>query len=571
MSRQKRSITHKKEYTISIAIINVVFVLFGALNFVFSYKNSKEANVEKTTIISENAHDSFEDELARISSYSRNAFLNEDFLNLQDDSLNNKDDIVSYLSSTLDATSSIVIGSVYLPRVDDEIDIGKRIYAGQGEAFWSVNSFSTLSFLNNVVSISKEEEFQNGKLYPVFENSSELLVFARNIKDLRQASYGNKLGIGLVCINKNTFLKPFSLSKALNGLDLAIVVNNQILFSTRSNLDLNIDYVYRSSLNFNGYYLVSYYDTSFIFKDLAFSLLVELAIYLAIIIAFMIIYSFLHKDKIKSLEYLFHSFDSNKNKTELKCLNYVDNDEEVNKVIESYNQMVVSITRLNEKIAIEKEEANALKLKNKEFEIESLYSQINKHFIINILSVTHSLINLKDIDKANYCLESLSDYLRYSLSFNIKETTIENEIESIKNYVNLQLIRYEKIKVNYDIDSSSLNFKIPKLVIQPLVENAFVHGLKSKRGIISILVKNDGDYLRIIVKNSGGMDASRLNYINTSIEKGSEIKEGNHGVALVNIYKRMHLMYGDKTRVYLVSENDETMSVIEVKKEGELC
>lgn len=571
MSRQKRSITHKKEYTISIAIINVVFILFGALNFAFSYKNSKAANIEKSTIISENAHDSFEDELARISSYSRNAFLNEGFLSLQDNPIANKDEITSYLSSTLDATSSIVIGSVYLPRVSGEIDVTKRIYAGQGEAYWSVNNASTLSFLNTVISISKEEEFQNGKLYPVFENSSDLIVFARNVKDIRLATYGDRLGIGLVSINRNTFLKPFSLSNALNGLELAITINDRVLFSSNANLDLNRECVYRSSLNFNGYYMASYYDTSFIFKDVTLSLLLELGIYLAIIIAFMVIYSFLHKDKIKSLEYLFQSFDSNKNKTELKCLNYVDNDEEVNKVIESYNQMVVSITNLNERIALEKEEANALKLKNKEFEIENLYSQINKHFIINILSVTHSLINLKDINKANSCLESLSDYLRYSLSFNIKETTIGNEIESLKSYVNLQLIRYEKIKVDYDIDNDALEFKIPKLVIQPLVENAFVHGLKSKRGIISILVKNDDESIKVIVKNSGGMDASRIDYINSSIENGKEIKEGNHGVALVNIYKRMHLMYGDKARVYLASENDETMSVIEVKKEGELC
>lgn len=570
MSKEKHSITHKKEYTISIAIINAVFILFGVLNFVFSYKNSKSANIEKSTIISENAHDSFEDELARISSYSRNTFLNKDFLCLQDDIETNREGIVSYLSSTLDSSSSIVIGSVYLPRINDEIDVTKRIYAGQGEAFWSANSVPTLSFLNTMISISKEDEFQNGKLYPVFENGSDLIVFARNVKDIRLDTYGKKLGIGVVSISRNAFLKPFSLANALNGLDLAISVNDQILFSTNSDLDLSRESVYRSSLNFNGYYMSSYYDTSFIFKDLAFSLLMELGIYLIIIIAFMVIYSFLHKDKIKSLEYLFESFDSNKNKTELKCLGYVDNDEEVNKVIKSYNQMVVSITNLNEKIALEKEEANTLKLKNKEFEIENLYSQINKHFIINILSVTHSLINLKDIDKANYCLESLSDYLRYSLSFNIKETTLRNEVESIKSYINLQLIRYENINVNYDIDNDALEFKTPKLVIQPLVENAFVHGLKSKKGVISISVKKDECSLMIMVKNSGGMDESRLNYINESIQNGKEIKDGNHGVALVNIYKRMHLMYGDKARVYLTSNNDETSSIIEIM-EGKLC
>ena len=320
-----------------------------------------------------------------------------------------------------------------------------------------------------------------------------------------------------------------------------------------------------------NYYLTTYYDTSTIFKDLFFSFSLEIMFYLFIIIAFLTIYHFLHKDNIKSLNYLFNSFDKNKNQTELQLLDYTENDIEVNKVIQSYNQMVQSVNNLNKKINEEKEEANLLKLKNKEFEIENLYSQINKHFIINILSVVHSLINLNDIDKANYCLESLSDYLRYSLSFNIKETSIQNEIESIKNYINLQLIRYQDINVFYDIDENCLSYEIPKLILQPLVENAFVHGLKKKKGNIKISLKLINNIIYLMVQNDGIVDLNILESINENIKNGIEIKTGNHGVALVNINKRLHLMYGNKVKVYLTVIDNKTISIIEINLQEETC
>ena len=233
--------------------------------------------------------------------------------------------------------------------------------------------------------------------------------------------------------------------------------------------------------------------------------------------------------------------------------------------------MVQSVNNLNKKINEEKEEANLLKLKNKEFEIENLYSQINKHFIINILSVVHSLINLNDIDKANYCLESLSDYLRYSLSFNIKETSIQNEIESIKNYINLQLIRYQDINVFYDIDENCLSYEIPKLILQPLVENAFVHGLKKKKGNIKISLKLINNIIYLMVQNDGIVDLNILESINENIQNGIEIKTGNHGVALVNINTRFHLMYGNKVKVYLTVIDNKTISIIEINLQEETC
>lgn len=572
--RKKRNITHKSEYIISIIAINVVFFLFVILNFTFSYQSTKSSNIEKANIISENIHQNFEDQFNQVASFSRNTFLNNDFLFLQDNVNTNQEEIESYFASSLQSSSSIVIGTGYIPKINQELNSDKRIYTGQFDGFFSVNTNIVKSYLTEIINKSYEDEFTNGKIYPVFDvnnDVSNFIIFARNIKDIRQETYNDKLGIGFIAVNKNTFLNPFSLTSTLNGFDASITINDEILFSSNSNLLLNNNYIYKSSLNFNNYYLTTYYDTSTIFKDLFFSFSLELIVYLFIIIAFLAIYHFLHKNNIKSLNYLFNSFDKNKNQIELQLLDYTESDDEVNKVIQSYNQMVQSVNNLNKKINEEKEEANLLKLKNKEFEIENLYSQINKHFIINILSVVHSLINLNDIDKANYCLESLSDYLRYSLSFNIKETSIQNEIESIKNYINLQLIRYQDINVFYDIDENCLSYEIPKLILQPLVENAFVHGLKKKKGNIKISLKLINNIIYLIVQNDGIVDLNILESINENIKNGIEIKTGNHGVALVNINKRLHLMYGNKAKVYLTVIDNKTASIIEINLQEETC
>lgn len=572
--KRKTGITHKKEYLISIIAINIVFLLLVILNYTFSFESSKNSNIEKANIISENMRQNFEDQLNQISSFSRNTFLNEKFLDLQDDCINNKKEIETYFSSSIQVSSSIVGGSCYIPRIGDELNIDNRIYNGRFDVFFNVNTNNVKSFLLEIVNTSYLDEYSKGKIYPIYDVNDEIndfIVFARNVRDIRQDSYNEMLGIGFIVVDKNTFLKPFNLTNTLNGFDSMIAVNDNILFTTDNSLKLNNNYIYKSSLNFNNYYLITYYDASNIFKDNAFIFTLETLIYLFIIVAFLIIYHYLHKDKIKSLNYLFDNFDKNKNQIELKQLDYTDNDSEVNKVIESYNNMVSSINNLNIKIYEEKEASNQLKLKNKEIEIESLYSQINKHFIINILSVIRSLINLKDIEKANYCLESLSDYLRYSLSFTIKETTIKNELDSVKNYVNLQLIRYQDIHVYYVIDEASLSYVIPKLILQPLVENAFIHGLKNKKGVIVISLFLEKDRILIAVRNDGTIDNDTLMSINSNIKKGLENKLGNHGVALSNIYKRMNLFYKEGADLYLKVEQNKTYAIIEIKTKEKLC
>ena len=124
-----------------------------------------------------------------------------------------------------------------------------------------------------------------------------------------------------------------------------------------------------------------------------------------------------------------------------------------------------------------KESAAALKLK--EAQLNSLIGQLNPHFLFNSLNNIRSLM-LEDVSKSREILTSLSDFLRYSLTNNNQPfQSIENELTIVRDYIAIALVQYEeRLDYHEDIDDSLLNYKVPPMLIQLLVENAIRHGIE---------------------------------------------------------------------------------------------
>ena len=179
--------------------------------------------------------------------------------------------------------------------------------------------------------------------------------------------------------------------------------------------------------------------------------------------------------------------------------------------------------------------------------------------------MVHSLINLEEYDKANYCIELLSDFLRYTLSLDKQEVPLEDEIAQIRNYVSLQLIRYKDIAVSYSIDPSCLHIVVPKVILQPLVENAFTHGLPSKKGHVDISVDHFEGYIRLRVQNEGSLSQEKLDEINENIARRTSVVSASplgHGLALINIAQRLDLAFGNEAKLYLESVEGYVGSII---------
>ncbi|MGM9535165.1 MAG: sensor histidine kinase [Intestinibacter sp.] len=175
----------------------------------------------------------------------------------------------------------------------------------------------------------------------------------------------------------------------------------------------------------------------------------------------------------------------------------------------------------------------------KKAEMSALQRQINPHFIFNALNTIASFIRF-DPQKARDLIISLSTYLRHNLEFNDSLIDVEKEMEQVRSYIDIEQARFgNSLNIVYDIDKTDV--KIPSLIIQPLVENAIIHGIlpmdNKSEGQIKISVKNIDSKVKISVQDNGvGIDQNVID----------NLYSGNmpeNKIGLYNVHLRIKLYY----------------------------
>jgi sensor histidine kinase YesM len=208
---------------------------------------------------------------------------------------------------------------------------------------------------------------------------------------------------------------------------------------------------------------------------------------------------------------------------------------------------VLFFTSLNESIKEMLRKIQQMQSDAKEAEIAFLRSQIKPHFLYNALSSIAALC-IDEPHRAGELTIDLSQYLRSSFDFKQLDslTTIENELELVKAYMNIEKVRFgARLHVEYDVDAN-LDIRIPPLILQPLVENAIRHGLMSKLrgGTVKISVKQESDAaVSFAVEDNGcGMsEKKREEILKPDVNK--------RGIGLWNISQRIQLQYGTSIRI----------------------
>lgn len=188
-------------------------------------------------------------------------------------------------------------------------------------------------------------------------------------------------------------------------------------------------------------------------------------------------------------------------------------------------------------------------------EMKALQAQITPHFLYNTFDTIIWLAEQEDTDRVVKITKAFSNFLRISLSRGHEWITVEQEIEHIKNYLTIQKIRYNDI-LNYEfnINEKLLNYKMLKLTLQPLVENAIYHGIKNKRGrghlsVFANYADDSSDKIRFTVIDDGaGFTEERLHEVKKELQSSSTDSEKLTSVyGLYNVNKKLKLYYGDKT------------------------
>ncbi|WP_048324612.1 LytS/YhcK type 5TM receptor domain-containing protein [Serratia marcescens] len=185
-------------------------------------------------------------------------------------------------------------------------------------------------------------------------------------------------------------------------------------------------------------------------------------------------------------------------------------------------------------------------------EMRALQSKINPHFLFNALNAISSSIRLNP-DTARQLIINLSRYLRYNLELNDELIDIRKELHQIQDYIAIEQARFgAKLTVIYDIDDD-VSVRIPSLLIQPLVENAIVHGIQpcKGKGVVVIAVKDQGDRVKISVKDTGhGINQE-------TIDRVARNEMPGHNIGLLNVHHRVSLLYGEGLHIHRLEPGTE--------------
>lgn len=204
--------------------------------------------------------------------------------------------------------------------------------------------------------------------------------------------------------------------------------------------------------------------------------------------------------------------------------------DEIGDLGKSFNQMILRLKKLIDEIYVQK-------LITKESELEALQAQINPHFIYNTLESINCLAEIKGVKEISKMVKTLAQLLRSCISDKKEYVSIENEIENIESYIYLQNVRFGgKIIANIECLDSLKNAKIPKLILQPIVENAILHGLEQKigSGFLKININQVGKNIIIIIKDDGvGFDKNKVEFKNT-------------GLGIKNVDRRIKILFGEE-------------------------
>lgn len=232
--------------------------------------------------------------------------------------------------------------------------------------------------------------------------------------------------------------------------------------------------------------------------------------------------------------------------TELRA-DYQANDE-IGMLAMEFNNMLDEVEAL-----IRQQYEDKLLLNKAEY--KALQAQINPHFLYNTLDTMSSIASIQNCETVSNLCQSLSNIFRYSLDMKHPYVTVAKEIGHLKNYIYVMNVRMrEEIKYFFEIGEDVLQDTVPRISIQPLVENALNHGLKNKHGEKYIRIKAEKKHgiLRISVEDNGtGMDAEKMN-ARLHDNDVSVIEEGN-SIGLLNINARLKMAYGAEYGIYIES------------------
>ena len=241
----------------------------------------------------------------------------------------------------------------------------------------------------------------------------------------------------------------------------------------------------------------------------------------------------------------------------------VDSQDEIGVVTRAFNRMIDSlgsyIVRIRESAEKEQEmKERELMMQNhlKEAQLKFLQAQINPHFLFNSLNAGVQLAEMEDDEKTAVFLSRMADFFRYNVKKGAEDATVREELETVENYIYILNVRFAgEIDFAAQTDEEALDFRMPSMILQPLVENAVTHGIRSmdSGGQIRLTIRSLPEEIRIDVTDNGaGMSREQIEAL---LEAGRTVhEEDSTGIGLDNVISRLSIYYETENPVEIRSD-----------------
>ncbi|MDB4867118.1 MAG: histidine kinase [Cohnella sp.] len=224
----------------------------------------------------------------------------------------------------------------------------------------------------------------------------------------------------------------------------------------------------------------------------------------------------------------------------------IDGGDEIGQLSRHFHVMVGNIRHLMEEVTAANDQKNTLVVKQKEIKLKMLASQIHPHFLFNTLESIRMKAHIRGETEIAYAVMLLGKLMRKNLDIGGDKMPLADEIDQVRSYLEIQKFRYgERLNYILEIEEGTLAFKTYRLVLQPLVENAVIHGLerKEENGTVIVQVTQNGDKLMISVTDDGvGISEHKLRSIVDQLDNPED--EANSRIGLRNVHQRIRLSYG---------------------------
>ena len=511
-----------------------------------------------------------------------------------------RDTVTYYMVSAID-NAEVVINDVFvnssiLNFLDREYEDAKSFYKEYYALKSRMLGGSHLNTISGITFYSDNPTMFNGGIYQridsiletdwyrqLISSENRLLVYAyydSNYQQKRKVSViGHLSGVGEKHIEKivkidldysavNQFLK-----NASAGTPVCLCIGSKIVFSNVDELiDSSADFRDISELSEKRYCsegLFTVYGTSFeyfmqrnrlsYFSQIKKELWPIAVLLLADVLIPAIALS-LFSNSITRRSLLLAQYMKMVNGDKLYLIPEIKGNDEIGELLSDYNDMVYRMKNLIEVEYKSRMEQQELSIAKQQAELMALHSQINPHFLFNILENFRMRSLIKGEYETSEMVERLAKLMRKSAEWGEDLVTIRKEKEFVRDYLELQKYRYgEAFKYNILVEEECLGYMIPSLVLVTFIENACVHGFKGGGfvGIICVSVTISEGNLRIEIGDTGGgMEPEKVRELNRIMREASisELQQAKTSLGLLNASIRLKKYCGAETRVWIESE-----------------